>query len=107
LANLSDQRCTNHAQREAVALCPGCGRTFCRECITEHDDRVWCAACLARQLKPSLGQRFHLFGLWRLAQFMAGLIVVWLFFYFCGRALLAVPSSFHEGAFLTRTEEER
>jgi hypothetical protein len=107
LSNLSDQRCANHAQREAVARCPGCHRYFCRECITEHDDRVWCAACLARQLKPSFSRRFHLLGLWRLTQFVVGLLIVWTFFYLCGRTLLAIPSSFHEGAFLTQTEDKR
>jgi hypothetical protein len=106
LSSLSDQRCANHAQREAVARCPGCHRYFCRECITEHDDRVWCAACLAGQVKPSLRRRLHLLGLWRLTQCLLGLLLAWLFFYLCGRALLAIPSSFHEGAFLTQTEDD-
>ena len=43
---LAHQRCFNHALREAAARCPGCGNFFCRECVTEHDDRVLCAACL-------------------------------------------------------------
>ena len=46
--DLSLQRCRNHAEREAVARCPGCGHHFCRECVTEHDDRILCAACLRK-----------------------------------------------------------
>ena len=38
--NLLDQRCLNHSLREAAVQCPSCKRFFCRECITEHDDRV-------------------------------------------------------------------
>ena len=48
MQNLAHQRCFNHAVREAVARCPECGQCFCRECITEHDDRVVCAACLKK-----------------------------------------------------------
>ena len=45
---LAHQRCFNHATREAVARCPECHHFFCRECITEHDDRVLCTGCLKK-----------------------------------------------------------
>lgn len=96
---LARQRCTNHAQREAVALCPGCKRYFCRECVTEHDDRVLCAACLARQGRPSLAARLPLAGLGRLTLALAGVGALWFCFHLCGRALLAVPAPFHEGTY--------
>lgn len=49
------QRCVHHPAREAAVRCPLCRNYFCRECVTEHADRLVCAACLARQRAP--GQR--------------------------------------------------
>jgi hypothetical protein len=90
------QCCFNHAQREAVARCPQCGRYFCRECITEHDDRVICAACLRKLARVPLLRRRGFAGLIRLGQFLLGLLAAWFFFYLIGESLLAVPTSFHE-----------
>src|SRR5882724_11906637 len=42
------QSCWNHEAREAVCRCPECGRSFCRECVTEHAARLLCAACLRK-----------------------------------------------------------
>ena len=105
-SDLARQRCANHAHREAVALCPGCKQFYCRECVTEHDDRVWCSSCLKRLEKPTLGQRLRLGGLKRLAQFIFAFLILWMIFYFCGRTLLAMPSSFHEGTYLEHWESE-
>ena len=97
LANLANQRCYNHGRREAAARCPECGRYYCRECVTEHDDRVVCAACLARLA----GEDGHAQDRWgmtmRAVQVAVGLLVVWLFFYALGQGLLALPDSYHEG----------
>lgn len=98
---LTRQRCLHHSERQAVARCPECSRFFCRECIAEHDDRVLCAGCLkklaAPQARATRGSRT-----WRmliqLTQVCCGLFVVWMFFYFCGRALLAIPAKFHDGS---------
>jgi hypothetical protein len=95
--SLAHQRCFNHVQREAVAKCPVCSQFYCRECITEHDDRVICAACLAKISQAPLRSQRTLASLRRLAVGLLGLIVVWFFFYLIGQALLAIPSSFHEG----------
>jgi uncharacterized paraquat-inducible protein A len=46
-------RCHNHPQREAAARCPECGRFFCRECVTEHEGRVICSACLRALTEPA------------------------------------------------------
>ena len=97
MKDISQQRCFNHAQREAAARCPECGGYFCRECVTEHDDRVLCASCLARLLKASEAGVFHLRGLLRTGQFLCGGFVLWLFFYYLGQILLSLPTSFHEG----------
>lgn len=94
---ISRQRCFRHGDREAAARCPECGRFFCRECITEHEDRVLCVACLeSRTARDAVSsQRFS--GFKRIAQGAAGVFLTWLFFYYLGRILLLLPTAFHEG----------
>jgi hypothetical protein len=94
--NIVQERCFNHASREAVARCPECGRTFCRECVSEHDDRVICAFCLKRLTKKA-DRRYRLLGLVRFVQIFVGVLVLWSSFYLLGKTLLTIPSSFHEG----------
>jgi hypothetical protein len=97
MQSLAHQRCFNHAGREAAARCPECKQYFCRECITEHDDRVVCAACLKKLARSSLARRFALGQLFKLAQCVLGLLIVWYFFFLIGSGLLKLPDSFHEG----------
>ena len=97
MQNLTYQRCFNHATREAVARCPSCGQFFCRECITEHENRVICAACLRKLARVPLLQRRGLARLIRGGQCLVGLVAAWFFFYLIGESLLALPTSFHEG----------
>jgi hypothetical protein len=97
MRNLSQQRCFNHSLREAAARCPGCGHFYCRECITEHDDRVICAACLRKLAKVPFTKRSGFVAVLRAVQVLAGVFVAWLFFYILGQFLLSVPSSFHDG----------
>src|SRR5260370_40731650 len=96
MQNLIYQRCFNHAQREAVARCPACGQFFCRECITEHEDRVICAACLRKLARVPLLKRRGFAGVLRVSQCALGLLAAWFFFYLIGEGLLAMPASFHE-----------
>ncbi|MCK5545241.1 MAG: hypothetical protein KAI35_08485, partial [Desulfobulbaceae bacterium] len=79
------------------ARCPECGRFFCRECITEHKDRVLCASCLEKQHASRPIRTIRFGGIVRIGQFLSGSIFLWLFFYYLGRILLSLPSSFHEG----------
>jgi len=95
--SIVQERCFNHASREAVARCPECGRTFCRECISEHDDRAICASCLKR-LSQEAVRRYRMVWLARLAQVLVGVLLLWSSFNLLGRALLTIPSSFHEVA---------
>lgn len=91
------QRCFHHEFREAASRCPICQRYFCRECVTEHEDRVLCAECLkkiiARETPGSSGIGRVLRGLLP----VAGLLMAWLFFYALGRTLLLVPAAVHDG----------
>jgi len=83
-----EQRCWNHEDREAVCRCPQCGRSYCRECVTEHQSRLLCAACLraaARESRPArrIFRRFLPAGM-----ALAGLVLAWFVFYGAGEALL-------------------
>lgn len=95
LATLRQRRCVNHPQREASARCPECGRFFCRECITEHDDRVLCASCLAKLTfkKKDAGKSWD----WapRLCLAILAVATVYLAFLLVGNILVSVPSHFH------------
>lgn len=97
MKSLHEQRCLNHQDREAVARCPECGRCFCRECITEHEDRVLCAACLRKLAHMPLLRRRGFAGVLRFCQCLLGFFVAWFFFHLVGEALLSLPTSFHEG----------
>src|SRR5436190_4931215 len=97
MSSLSQQRCLNHFTREAVARCPQCAQFFCRECITEHEDRVVCAACLRKLARVPLFKRRGFARVLRAGQVLLGLLVAWLFFYLIGDGLLSLPDSFHQG----------
>ena len=94
---ISEQRCLNHRDREAVARCPSCFNFFCRECVTEHEQRVICARCLAALSRGAEKRGARLRRLAAAFPAAAGLFMLWLMFYGVGRLLLAIPSSFHEG----------
>jgi hypothetical protein len=93
---LARQRCLHHAAREAVARCPECQHFFCRECVTEHDDRVICAACL-KKLRLGIGARKHTFAaVRRVAAAALAFLAAWFFFFMIGESLLRLPDAFHE-----------
>jgi predicted small integral membrane protein len=97
MQTLAHQRCFNHAAREAAARCPECRQFFCRECVTEHDDRVVCSACLIKLTRPAPAQRFAFAKILRCAQCALGILIAWFFFFLIGESLLKLPDSFHEG----------
>ncbi|MDX2226707.1 MAG: rhomboid family protein [Verrucomicrobiae bacterium] len=97
---LVQQRCLNHAQREAAARCPRCRRFYCRECVTDHDDQVICAACLKNLTLRKGGKGAGLLracGRWSAA--LAGCCLLFWLFYATSRLILSVPDTFHEGVF--------
>jgi len=97
MPSLTHQRCFNHASRESVARCPECRRFYCRECVTEHEDRVICAACLKQLARGPLSQRRGLIRLVQIVQCLAGGLLLWFTFYLIGAGLAAMPDSFHQG----------
>ena len=97
MASALAQRCLHHSSREAVARCPECGQYFCRECITEHDDRVICSSCL-RKLTATVEKKRRSFApAWRTAAATTGVLIAWIFFFLVGRMLVNIPTKFHEG----------
>jgi hypothetical protein len=103
---IAQERCSNHASREAVARCPECGRYFCRECISEHDGRAICAFCLKR-LGKRPARRSRLAGFMRAVQVLIGVLLLWASFYLLGKTLLAIPSSFHDMSTWQEGSEDR
>lgn len=101
MSQLIHQVCLHHASREAVARCPQCSQFFCRECITEHDDRIICAACLRKILHPVETKRRSFAGLGRAVMFGCGMLTAWTAFYWVGRILLTIPAAFHDGTLWT------
>lgn len=93
------RRCARHEAREAVARCVDCGGGFCRECVTEHEDRLYCAPCFSLRVAPAARKaggapRRRLRGAAATACAMACLVAG---FYLLGRALAAIPTKVHDG----------
>jgi len=101
MSSLALQRCWNHSSREAVARCPECGRSFCRECVVEHEDRIICSGCLAKitaeTAAPARTWSFR--PALRAVATLAGIVVAWLIFFNAGRFLLSIPDNWHADTF--------
>jgi hypothetical protein len=55
-----------------------------------------CAPCLKKITEDNSGANRKLAWLAQCVPSLAGLLVAWLFFYWLGQSLLAIPSSFHD-----------
>src|SRR5665213_4136397 len=97
MPSLAQQHCLNHFTREAAAQCLECRHFFCRECVTEHDDRLLCAACLRKISKVDGSERHRFRGMARAVLGLAGFAAATLFFYWVGQMLLLIPTPFHDG----------
>jgi hypothetical protein len=91
MSRILHTRCRNHPGREAAARCVTCGGFFCRECITEHHERMICARCLVPAAQRGRGRRLFsaVVAMLRLA---AGVLILWCTFYNLGRFLIFVHS---------------
>lgn len=97
MLDIANKRCFHHAGREAVARCPGCGRFYCRECVTDHQGKVLCASCLKGGGDTGQTGPAAYVKVLRVVQVLASLAFLWFVFYVLGRSLLLLPSAFHEG----------
>jgi hypothetical protein len=84
------QRCWNHEAREAACRCPGCGRSYCRECVSEHDGRLLCAACLSAVTsgREPVGGRGR--NLAPAAMIAAAILLAWLTYWVAGESVISV-----------------
>ncbi len=83
-----EQRCWTHEAREAVCRCPECGRSYCRECVTEHEARLLCASCIAARAKSAPRRRRGRAGAVWLA--VAGVFLAWVLFFSAGEAMILI-----------------
>ncbi len=87
---LQQQRCWNHDAREAVCRCLACGRSFCRECVTEHESRLVCAACLRNLVEGESKRRGRMRRLTASLLTLAGLLLAWGVFFAAGESMIAL-----------------
>ena len=92
--DLAGRCCLNHPLREAAARCLECRHDFCRECVTDHGDRVICAACLAKLSEAGQGRRGSAWA-WLSPGFalLGGLATAWFYFYLIAQTLLLFPQA--------------
>lgn len=104
--SLAQTVCTVHPERPAAARCPGCRRFFCAGCVTEHEGRLTCAACIAKAVRPEPEARPETAApsavvkwtwLVPVMQMLAGLVIAWSLSWFIGRVIASIPSDFHDG----------
>jgi len=96
------QRCWNHEAREAVCRCPECGRSFCRECVTEHEARLLCAACLKRQAQTVRASPGSLQRVLPAVMLVAGIAFAWVMFFGAGQALNLLTVRLEQSAWQNR-----
>jgi hypothetical protein len=83
-------RCWNHDSREAVCQCPQCGRSFCRECVTEHESRLLCAACLRHATQAGGARSGRLRRMAPAGLALAGVVLAWAVFFGAAEGLVTV-----------------
>jgi len=84
------QRCWNHDTREAVCRCLACGRSFCRECVSEHESRLVCAACLRNLAEAASRRRRRMRRAASAALTLAGVLLAWGVYLAAGESLIAL-----------------
>ncbi len=98
---LAETTCHIHFQRPASARCPSCLQFYCSECITEHDGRLTCAACLkAAREGPAPSRRSRWTGWFQpmpLVHLAVAFVVIWIILYFAAQTLTDIPDRFHDG----------
>ena len=97
IQDIQTRRCARHVDREAAARCPSCGGFFCRECIVEHEGRLLCTSCLARESASAKARQGNWAGARRQLMLAAATLAAVLVFYGIGSILLDIPPDFHEG----------
>lgn len=105
MAAITQKKCFNHHAREAVARCPSCTRFYCRECITEHDSRMICATCLAREQEKDVAETRDwgaIIG--RSLQVIGAMLLLYIFFFVIGQILVQQSAAFHSNMIWQTTD---
>ena len=84
------QRCWNHEGREAVCRCPACGRSYCRECVTEHESRFLCVSCLRNVARARKGGPGRLRRMAPALMTAAGVILAWAIFFGAAESVITI-----------------
>jgi len=85
-----EQRCWNHETREAVCRCLVCGRSYCRECVSEHEGRLLCAACLRSQAQAAAVPPGRLHRVRTVCLSLAGILLAWAIFFGAAESLATI-----------------
>ena len=96
------QRCWNHETREAVCRCPECGRSFCRECVTEHEARLLCAACLKSLSRTGSQRAGRVRRLLPAAMLLGGIVFAWCVFFAAGETITWIASRMEQTSWQNR-----
>ena len=91
-------RCWNHEGREAVCRCPECRRSYCRECVTEHQARLLCADCLRKTADNSKKRPSRMRRLYPAAMLLMGLLLAWSIFYVAGEGIVLMMGRLERSA---------
>lgn len=97
-----ENRCWNHEGREAVCRCPECGRSFCRECVSEHRSRLLCAGCLASAAGPRQSRRSPLRPLAIGLLAVAGIVLAWMVLFGAGESMLILAERAEQASWQSR-----
>jgi hypothetical protein len=90
------QHCWNHEAREAVCRCPACRRSYCRECVSEHEGRLLCAVCLSGVAARSEAGAGVFGKLAPLGMIAAAILIAWLAYWAAGASLIGVIRRLHQ-----------
>ena len=84
----------------------GCGRSYCRECASEHDGRYLCASCL-REAAVEVPPPRRLGGIFVHTVFLLfSLAGIWCMFMLLGANMLNVTVPSHDFTVVTTEEDE-
>ena len=95
MATLVQQRCFVHPSREAASRCVECKRYHCRECVSDYQGRLVCAACLRKLLAPVAAVRKRSPIPSAITQSALGLLAAWFLLYMLGQVLMLQPAKRH------------
>src|SRR3954471_10181065 len=99
---LLGQRCANHELREAVCRCPQCRRSLCRECVTDHEGRLVCAACLRISTRSAAAPRRGSRHTKEIGMALAGVLLAWAMFFGAAQSLITITERSEQAAWQDR-----